>query len=90
MGWKEKHRMNTDIVRMLKKIQEQNVNDEYSCGLLNGIELALAVLEERKPEFKEIEKEVQIIDRTNEKKQTGRTLFSGERRVSKENEGTCV
>jgi hypothetical protein len=86
MRWKTKHRMDTDTVRMLKKIQEQNTNDEYSCGLLNGIELALAVLEERKPEFKEIEKETQAIDRTNEKKQTGRTLYSGERRVSKENE----
>ena len=86
MRWKTKHRMDTDTVRMLKKMQEQNVNDDYSCGLLNGIELALAVLEERKPEFKEIEKEVQVIDRTNEKQQTGRTLFSGERRVNKQNE----
>ena len=71
-------------------IQEQNRFDEYWCGLLIGIELALAVLEERKPEFKEIEKETQVIDRTNEKKQTGRTLYSGERRVSKENEGIGV
>lgn len=86
MRWKTKHKMDTDTVRMLKKMQEQNVSDDYSCGLLNGIELALAVLEERKPEFKEIEKEVQVIDRTNEKQQTGRTLFSGERRVSKQNE----
>ena len=67
---------------MLRDIQAQNIHDDYSCGLYNGIELALAVLEGREPVFRTFEHEPDIIEGEEEK--LGRTAFSGvRRRVSK-------
>lgn len=43
-------RQRQELVR-LHNMQKQNITDEYSCGVYNGLELALAVLEEREPEF---------------------------------------
>ena len=37
-------------------MQKQNITDEYSCGIYNGLELALAILEEREPKFVFVEK----------------------------------
>lgn len=66
-------------VRMLRDVQEQNIRDDYSCGLHNGIELALAVLEGREPEFAVFEHEPEVIEGKEEK--SGRTEFSGVRKV---------
>ena len=35
----------------VKGMQEQNIGDDYSCGIYNGIELCMAVIEEREPVF---------------------------------------
>lgn len=59
-------------------MQAQNIQDDYSCGLHNGIELALAVLEGREPVFQTFEKEPDIIEVEEEK--PGRTAYSGVRR----------
>ena len=80
--WK-KYKTVWNTIKMLKGMQEQNVTDEYSCGLHNGIELCLAAIEEREPEFMTYEKEEpEVIEK---KEKTGRTVFSGERVVRNEN-----
>jgi hypothetical protein len=76
--WKECKRIR-ETIRMLKEMQEQNVTDDYSCGLHNGLELALAVVEDRKPEFQTYETEPVNIE-TKEEQETGRTIASGIRR----------
>ena len=65
----------TEIER-LKTNQEQNINDDYTLGIYNGLELALSVLENRKPEFKIIENEVKVIE-GNEERNNGRTIANG-------------
>lgn len=68
-----------ELVR-LHNMQKQNITDEYSCGMYNGLELALAVLEEREPEFIFVEKkeEPKQMEKT---KQKGRTVASGVRKL---------
>jgi len=41
----------TNEVRKLRDIQRASVDDEYMRGLYNGLELVLAVLEARDPEY---------------------------------------
>lgn len=81
-GYWKKYKTSHNIVNMLKDMQEQNVTDDYSCGVRNGIELCLAAMEEREPEFRTFTKETEVIEK---KEQTGRTMFSGERVVRNEN-----
>lgn len=76
--WKECKRIH-ETIRMLKEMQEQNITDDYSCGLHNGLELALAVIENREPEFQTYETEPVNIE-TKEEQETGRTIASGIRR----------
>lgn len=73
--WK-KYKTAYNIIRMLKEMQEQNVTDDYSCGLCNGIELCLSVMEERESELITYEKEPEVIEK---QEQTGRTVASGTR-----------
>ena len=75
--WK-KYKTAYNIIRMLKEMQEQNVTDDYSCGLCNGIELCLSVMEERESELITYEKEPEVIEK---QEQTGRTVISGTRVV---------
>lgn len=67
-------------IKTLKNVQENNLEDNYMVGLYNGMELAVAILEDRKPVYKSCINKTEIIE-TKEQKQTGRTLFSGERRI---------
>lgn len=73
--WKEYKRIH-ETIRMLKEMQVQNITDDYSCGLHNGLELALAVVEDREPEFKTYETEPVNIE-SKEEKGIGRTVASG-------------
>lgn len=63
-------------IERLKTNQEQNINDDYTLGICNGLELALSVLENRKPEFKIIENETKVVN-GNEERNNGRTIASG-------------
>lgn len=79
LGYRRKYKTAHDVINMLKEAQKQKVTDDYSCGLYNGIELCLAAMEEREPELVTYEKEEpEVIEK---QEQTGRTLFSGERRL---------
>lgn len=80
-GYWKKYKTAYNTIRMLKEMQEQNIVDDYTCGLHNGIEICLAAMEEREPEFMTYEKEPEVVEK---KEQTGRTLFSGERRITNE------
>ena len=73
--WKECKRIH-ETIRMLKEMQEHNITDDYSCGLHNGLELALAVVEDRGPEFQTYETEPVNIE-TKEEQETGRTIANG-------------
>lgn len=67
-------------IKEIRDLQEQNIinneNDEYMIGVYNGIEIALAMLENREPIFKTVTKEPEVIER---KEQSGRTVVSGVR-----------
>lgn len=76
--WKEYKRIH-ETIRMLKEMQVQNITDDYSCGLHNGLELAFAVVEDREPEFATYETEPVNIE-SEEEKGTGRTVASGIKR----------
>lgn len=71
---------NNKDARTLRTMRETvNVCDDYTCGLYNGLELAIAILESREPELVSIENEPQIYE-AEEKE--GRTIYSGHRRLS--------
>ena len=77
-GYWKKYKTAYNTIRMLKEMQEQNIVDDYTCGLHNGIEICLAAMEERDPEFRTFTKEPEVIEK---KEQTGRTVASGTRIV---------
>lgn len=72
-------------IKEIRDLQEQNIinneNDEYMIGVYNGIEIALAMLENREPIFKTVTKEPEVIEK---KEQSGRTVVSGVRIRRKE------
>ena len=72
-------RQRQELVR-LHDMQKQNITDEYSCGIYNGLELALAILEEREPEFVFVENKEEP-KQVEETKQKGRTVASGARKL---------
>ena len=67
----------TEIER-LKAMQKSQINDDYSCGIYNGLELASAVLDGREPEFAVFTHESDVVEGGEEK--PGRTAFSGVRK----------
>lgn len=68
-------------VKEIRKVQEQMIEtnaDYYMVGLFNGLEMAVAILENREPEFRATVKEPQIVE--HEEEQCGRTIVSGIKR----------
>lgn len=70
-------------IRELKRVkdaQEKSLkaeHDDYMIGLYNGLEMAVAILEDREPIFETYVKEPEI---KKAEEQKGRTLQSGIRR----------
>lgn len=64
-------------IRELQKQSLQNNPDEYMIGLYNGLEMAVAIIEDREPMFETYVKEPEI---KKVQEQKGRTLQSGIRR----------
>ncbi|WAX12123.1 hypothetical protein CS266P2_00020 [Clostridium phage CS266P2] len=85
-GKENRERMNTlrsktKQVKDIRDLQKQSLEkstDDYMVGLYNGLEMATAILEGRKPEFLACVGEPPIVDNTEE--QTGRTVANGIRR----------
>ena len=75
---KKKIQEDIETITKLKQIQESKVNvepdNQFNVGIYNGIEIALSVLEERKPKLFIIP---QMEGTTKEEPQRGRTVHSG-------------
>ena len=85
-GKENRERMNTlrsktKEVKNIRDLQKQSLEkstDDYMVGLYNGLEMAIAILEGREPEFLTCVKESPVIE--NEEEQAGRTVANGIRR----------
>ena len=76
---------NKKRVKDLKRIRElqrqalETDTDDYMIGLYNGLEFAVAIMEDREPIFEiTVSKETEVIEHEEEK---GRTVKSGIRRI---------
>lgn len=68
-------------VKRMKELQKQcttDKKDHYMVGMFNGLELATSILEDRQPEFMDMEREPPIIE--HEEPEAGRTIVTGIRR----------
>lgn len=66
-------------LKRVKDVQEQSlkgVHDDYMIGLYNGLELAVAIMENRKPVYLSCIKEPEQIENI-EKQEVGRTCYNG-------------
>lgn len=72
-SWKKLKTIKNSIKR-LKGMQEQNIGDDYSCGIYNGIELCMAIIEEREPVFATYDSEPVNIEQSEKLE---RTVASG-------------
>lgn len=74
-SWKKLKTIKNSIGQ-LRAMQEQNIGDDYSCGIYNGIELCMAIIEEREPVFATYDSEPVSVEIEEEQK-VGRTVASG-------------
>lgn len=72
-SWK-KLKIIKNSIKQLKGMQEQNIDDDYSCGIYNGIELCMAIIEEREPVFATYDSEPVNIEQSEKLE---RTVASG-------------
>ena len=72
-SWKKLKTIKNSI-KQLKEMQEQNICDDYSCGIYNGIELCMAIIEEREPVFATYDSEPVNIEQSEKLE---RTVASG-------------
>lgn len=66
-------------LKRVKDVQEQSLkaeHDDYMIGLYNGLELAVAIMENRKPAYLSCIKEPEQIENI-EKQEMGRTCYNG-------------
>lgn len=66
-------------LKRVKDVQEQSLkveHDDYMIGLYNGLELAVAIMENRKPAYLSCIKEPEQIENI-EKQEVGRTCYNG-------------
>ena len=74
-------RSKTKQVKDIRDLQKQSLEksaDDYMVGLYNGLEMAVAIMENREPVFLDCVKEPPVIEKKEE--QTGRTIASGIKR----------
>ena len=74
-SWKKLKTIKNSI-KQLRGMQEQNIGDDYSCGIYNGIELCMAIIEEREPVFATYDSEPVSVE-TEEEQKVERTVASG-------------
>lgn len=66
-------------LKRVKDVQEQSLkaeHDDYMIGLYNGLELAVAIMENRKPAYLSCIKEPEQIEDIK-KQEVGRTCYNG-------------
>lgn len=65
-------------VKQIRDIQSVNITDDYSAGIYNGIEICLAMLEDREPEL--FLRKEEYGEHEEEEPKKGRTKIAGVRR----------
>ena len=68
------------LIKQLHELQKQHVEknkDEYSIGIYNGLELALAICQKREPNLLYTLSETKVFE---QKKEVGKTKYAGVRR----------
>lgn len=76
-------RSKTKQVKDIRDLQKQSLEklpDDYMVGLYNGLEMAVAILENREPEFEACVREPKVVE---QEKGIGRTIASGKRVIRK-------
>ena len=66
-------------LKRVKDVQEQNLGEdqnEYMVGMYNGLELAVAIMENRPPVYVSCVKEPEQIE-SKEEQEVGRTCYNG-------------
>lgn len=66
-------------LKRAKDVQEQNLGEgqnEYMVGMYNGLELAVAIMENRPPVYVSCEKEPEQFE-GKEEQEVGRTCYNG-------------
>lgn len=69
-------------IKQLHELQKQHIettNDNYSVGIYNGLELALAICEKREPNLLYTLSETKVFEQ-EEQKETRKTKYAGVRR----------
>lgn len=75
-NYRQKYEQKVESIKSTQRIQESNGNNDlYNLGVRNGIELCLAILEDREPNLI-------VVEQTKEeetKQESKRTQFHGKR-----------
>ena len=75
-NYRQKYEQKVESIKSTQRIQESNGNNNlYNIGVRNGIELCLAILEEREPELIQFEQTKE----TETKEEPKRVQFHGKR-----------
>lgn len=64
-------------IRDLQKTTVDTTPDDYMVGLYNGLEMAVAILEKREPDFLYCVGDAEVIEGMEEIERVGRTVASG-------------
>lgn len=64
-------------IRDLQKVAVDMTPDDYMVGLYNGLEMAVAILEKREPDFMYCVRDAEVIEGMEEIERVGRTVASG-------------
>lgn len=73
---RQKYEQKVESIKSTQRIQESNGNNDlYNLGIRNGIELCLAILEDREPELIQFEQTKE----TETKEEPKRVQFHGKR-----------
>lgn len=75
-NYRQKYEQKVESIKSIQRIQESNGNNDlYNLGVRNGIELCLAILEDREPELIVVEQ----VEEVETKQEPKRTQFHGKR-----------
>lgn len=75
-NYRQKYEQKVESIKSTQRIQESNGNNDlYNLGVRNGIELCLAILEEREPELIQFEQTKE----SETKEEPKRVQFHGKR-----------
>lgn len=81
-----RHKERLKNIKEIKNVQKKNLTDDYMVGLYNGMEFALAIMENREPVYETNINHHETIDIPEKQRtETGRTIASGTRKLGGKN-----